>query len=141
MNKPGTIENFGQDQRMPDVANQKSRNLNNGLQQQSQVVSSQYVFYPKDMLNDYDSVEDDENSEINDAEFNDMGKMWLKKSVMKARNFALPISVDDYSEEYFADVMKNYPEYDFVKKVGDGSFGVVILIRHKSSGETINIYA
>ena len=38
------------------------------------------------------------------------------------------------------EVMEFYPEYELVRKVGDGSYGAVLELRHRESSNKINIY-
>ena len=45
-------------------------------------------------------------------------------------------------KERYKEVLKNYPDYELVGRVGDGSFGEIIEMKSKTKeGETIKIYA
>lgn len=62
------------------------------------------------------------------------------KKITKTQNSPINDQVDN---SRYADILKRYPDYEFLRKVGDGSFGEIIEIRKIGNDEndTIKIYA
>ena len=60
--------------------------------------------------------------------------------VREAEVEAPRVSHEEREAARFQHLLAKYPDYEFVKKVGDGSFGEVICVRDKNTQEEITLY-
>ena len=96
---------------------------------------------------DEDNDNDDEGQA--DGSDDDDKKNKGKKGALKYKDSAKkPLAQQDPSPEELAQreqaryrhILDKYPQYEFIRKQGDGSFGEVILVRERDSGQEITLY-